>query len=131
MTSGYTGDPNKGPMSADLFGTFTNVRPRYARDSTGHVTAYDVERDGVVLGRLWWDSTVDAASYVPSPSQGDIAMNVGMGWMRRLSDAKARGLPVQEAVAELLLSGAVPEHSGALAPGSRREFASLDEARIF
>lgn len=131
MTSGYKGDPNEGPMSADLFGTFTNVRPRYTDKASGPVTAYDVERDGVVLGRLWWDSTEDAASYVPSPSQGDVARNVGIIWKRRLSDAKSRGLTAQEAVTGLLEPGAVPEHAGAISAASRREFTSLEEARVF
>jgi hypothetical protein len=131
MTSGYEGDPNEGPMSADLFGTSTNVRPRYADETSGSVTAYDVERDGVVLGRLWCGSTDDAASWVPAPSQGDVARNVGIIWKRRLSDAKSRGLSAQDAVTGLLQPGAFPENAGAVSAVSRREFSSLEEARVF
>ena len=131
MTGGYEGDPSKGPMSADLFGTFTGGRPRYSNRPDGPVHSYDLVLDGRVMGRIWWDSTGEAAGYLASPHQGDLAHNISSRWTRKLSESRGRGLPASDAVAELLVPGILPPEAGHLSPGTLREFASKDEARAF
>ena len=131
MTRGHKGDPTKGPMSADLFGTFTGGRTRYSNLSEGPVQSYDLVLDDRVMGRIWWDSTGEAAGYLASPHQGDLARNLSMRWARKLSESRGRGLPASDAVAQLLVPGVLPPDAGFLAPGTLREFASKDEARAF
>lgn len=131
MRTGDHGDPAKGPLSADLSGTFTGGRPRYVNHPDGPVQSYDLVLDGRVMGRVWWDSTGEAAGYVASPHQGDLAHNISGRWTKKLSESRGRGLPSSEAVAELSVPGVLPPDAGVLSPATHREFTSLDEARVF
>ncbi len=93
--------------------------------------SYDLVLDGRVMGRVWWDSTGEAAGYVASPHQGDLAHDISGRWTKKLSESRGRGLPSSEAVAELPVPGVLQPDAGVLSPATRSEFTSLDAARVF
>jgi hypothetical protein len=131
MTTGDDSELAAGPLSADLFGTFTGGRPHYGNRPDGPVQSYELLLHGRVMGRIWWDLTGEAAGYVASPHQGDLAHNISGRWTKKLSESRGRGLPASEAVAELLIPGVLPPDAGVLSSATRREFTSLDGVRVF
>jgi hypothetical protein len=66
------------------------------------------KENGSVLGYLWAGDE-DAAAYEPREAGGPRAVNEGGFWIRRLRDAKARGLLPSQALAELY---GTPETAG-------------------
>ncbi|MDH6623402.1 hypothetical protein M2271_001189 [Streptomyces sp. LBL] len=64
-----------------------------------YFTVVDKE-NGSVLGYLWAGGE-DAAAYEPRQAGGPRAANEGGFWIRRLRDAKKRGLQPSQALAEL------------------------------
>jgi hypothetical protein len=58
------------------------------------------DRDGEVLGYAWAGDE-DAAAYEPREAGGPRAANEGGFWIRRLRDAKQRGILPSQALTEL------------------------------
>ncbi|MGI5140022.1 MULTISPECIES: hypothetical protein [unclassified Streptomyces] len=85
--------------------------PRY-RDWTDKPVQYFTVIDkqgGAVLGYVWAGDEDDAAAYEPQQAAGPRGVNESGFWIRRLRNAKERGIRPSQALAELL---AVPEPGG-------------------
>ncbi|WP_030675277.1 hypothetical protein [Streptomyces cellulosae] len=84
--------------------------PRYQNRTENPVQYFTVvdKEDGSVLGYLWAGDE-DAAAWQPRQAGGPRAANEGSFWIRRLRDAKERGLLPSQALAELY---GTPETAG-------------------
>lgn len=85
--------------------------PLYRNTADGPVRYVVVANEDGVLGYLWVSDPADAAGYVPRRSGGDVAMNSGGYWLRKLRPGKAAGLAPSQALAQ------VPADSGARMTG--------------
>lgn len=75
--------------------------PLYRNTADGPVHYVVLANDDGVLGYLWCNDQSDAAGYVARRSGGDVAMNAGGFWLRKLRAAKAAGLPPSRGIAGL------------------------------
>ncbi|MFI6933114.1 hypothetical protein [Streptomyces sp. NPDC050287] len=85
--------------------------PRYRNHTDKPVRCFTVvdKQDGAVLGWVWASDEDDAAAWQPRQAGGPRAANEGGFWIRRLRDAKERGLLPSQALAELY---GTPETAG-------------------
>jgi hypothetical protein len=85
--------------------------PRYRNRTDKPVRYFTVvdKQDGTVLGWVWASDEDDAAAWQPRQAGGPRAANEGGFWIRRLRDAKERGLLPSQAFAELY---GTPETAG-------------------
>jgi hypothetical protein len=88
--------------------------------AVAYVTLAD--REGAVIGYLYANDEDDAAGWKPRPAAGFAAQNLAAPWMRKLRDAKKRGLTPTEALDEL--TRAVDPHSQ-IVPEPRKIASSL------
>ncbi|WP_257004179.1 hypothetical protein [Streptomyces sp. SA15] len=72
----------------------------YTDKPVGYFTVVD-KQDGAVLGYVWASDEGDAAAWEARQAGGPRAANEGGFWIRRLRDAKQRGLLPSQALAEL------------------------------
>ncbi|OLZ66685.1 hypothetical protein AV521_27805 [Streptomyces sp. IMTB 2501] len=94
--------------------------PARYRDRTDKPVQYFTvveKQNGAVLGYVWGSDEGDAAAYVPRQAAGPVGVNAGMPWIRRLREAKARGIRPSQALAEFL-AGPEPGGKGRPLPGS-------------
>ncbi len=95
--------------------------PRYRTrtDKPVHYfTVADKEGDAA-LGYVWANDEDDAAAWVPRVAAGGRAFPEGGHWHARLEEAKGRGIPPSQALAEMLSN---PEgNRGRVLPGSLTE----------
>ncbi|WP_432139909.1 MULTISPECIES: hypothetical protein [unclassified Streptomyces] len=77
--------------------------PRYRNHTDKPVRYFTVvdKQDGAVLGYLWAGDEDHAAAFEPRQAGGPRAANESGFWMRRLRNAKERGLLPSQALAEL------------------------------
>jgi hypothetical protein len=94
--------------------------PHYAYTTERPVRWVEVANESGLLGYLW-ASDDDAAGWVDRAGAGDLEMNAGVAWSRRLRAAKAKDLSAYQALAELmrdpggrLIGRAVPGSGGEL-----------------
>ncbi|GGZ71561.1 hypothetical protein ACFOOM_02175 [Streptomyces echinoruber] len=93
--------------------------PRY-RDWTDKPVQYFTVVDkqgGAILGYLWAGDEDNAAAYEPREAAGARAVNEGGFWIRRLRNAKERGIRPSQALAELY-GDPEPAGKGRPLPGS-------------
>jgi len=78
--------------------------PRYQTRSDKPVRYFSVvDKDGGgVLGYVWAGDEDDAAAWVPRKAAGGRALAEGGHWYARLEEAKGRGIPPSQALAEML-----------------------------
>ncbi|WNM35147.1 hypothetical protein RKE30_34670 [Streptomyces sp. Li-HN-5-11] len=80
-----------------------------------YLTVADKE-SGAALGYVWVGDEDDAAAWVPRAAAGGRALAEGGHWHARLREAKGRGIPPSQALAEMLSN---PEgNRGRAVPGS-------------
>ncbi|MGW3086133.1 hypothetical protein [Streptomyces sp. NPDC001108] len=101
--------------------------PRYNRVAQGPVQYVQIaDDDGGVIGYVWANDEDDAAGWVTPQGLGAAAINAGAAWLRKLRDAKARGIAPTALLAELVRDTSDIRGSGVV-PGSRSESPSLAE----
>ncbi|MFI6725509.1 hypothetical protein NRF20_14425 [Streptomyces sp. R-74717] len=99
--------------------------PRYNRVAQGPVQYVRVaDSDGVVIGYVWANDEGDAAGWVTPQGLGAAAINAGAAWLRKLRDAKSRGIAPTALLAELVRDTSDIKGSGVV-PGSLAEAPSL------
>lgn len=98
--------------------------PLYRNTAEGPVRYVVVANGDGVLGYLWISDAVDAAGYVPRRSGGDVAMNSGGYWLRKLRAGKATGLLPSQALAGLPADSGSPM-TGRIVTGSEGTAPSL------
>ncbi len=105
-----TGTPGNTPplpsrMTEDLRFVPVDTGEDYAREASGSVQYVAVAngRSGLI-GYLWVADADGAAGWKPRPAAGEDAYNGSMAWIRRLREAKARGLVPSRALEELALA---------------------------
>lgn len=81
------------------------------------------KQGGAVLGYVWACDEDEAAAYEPRQAAGPRAVNEGSFWIRRLRNAKERGLRPSQALAEFLADPA-PTGKGRPLPGSLADAAN-------
>ncbi|WP_171107369.1 MULTISPECIES: hypothetical protein [Streptomyces] len=87
-----------------------------------YLTVVDKE-SGAVLGYVWANDEDDAAAWVPRAAAGGRALAEGGHWHARLQEAKGRGIPPSQALAEILAN---PEgNRGRALPGSLTDAPTL------
>ncbi|MFF1839627.1 hypothetical protein ACFVXE_36490 [Streptomyces sp. NPDC058231] len=103
--------------------------PRYNRVARGPVQYVRVAADsGEVLGYVWADDEGVAAGWVTPPGLGPDGINAGAAWLRKLREAKARGIAPTALLAELIRDTSSSNGSGVV-PGSQAEAPTLDALR--
>ncbi|MER6075052.1 hypothetical protein ACFYZB_43355 [Streptomyces sp. NPDC001852] len=78
--------------------------PRYltrTEKPVRYLTVVDKE-GGAALGYVWACDEDDAAAWVPRAAAGGRALAEGGHWHLRLEEAKGRGIPPSQALAEML-----------------------------
>jgi hypothetical protein len=98
--------------------------PLYQHTAEGPVRYVVVANEDGVLGYLWVSDAADAAGYVARRSGGDVAMNSGGYWLRKLRPGKAEGLPPSQALATLPVDSGSPM-TGRIVTGSEGTAPSL------
>ncbi|MGW2643307.1 hypothetical protein ACWC2T_00020 [Streptomyces sp. NPDC001393] len=92
--------------------------PRYrtwTEKPVRYITVAD-KKGGPDLGYVWASDEDDAAAWEPRDAAGGRALAEGGHWHARLEEAKGRGIPPSQALAELLSN---PEgNRGRVVPGS-------------
>ncbi|MGW2180070.1 DUF6508 domain-containing protein [Streptomyces sp. NPDC001732] len=100
--------------------------PRY-RSTTDrpvhHLTVADAR--GEAMGYLWANDEDDAAGWCLRPAGDAASVGEGVGWSRKLDEARARGLVPTAALAELA-GGSAPGPVGRIVPGSLATASSLE-----
>ncbi len=93
--------------------------PRYQNYTDRPVRYFTVvdKEGGAVLGYVWASDEDEAAAYEPRQAAGPRAMNEGSFWIRRLRNAKERGLRPSQALAEFS-ADPDPAGKGRPLPGS-------------
>ncbi|MFC3346256.1 hypothetical protein ACFOOM_02170 [Streptomyces echinoruber] len=82
---------------------------------------------GTALGYVWASDEDDAAAWVPRKAAGGRALAEGGHWHARLQEAKGRGVPPSQALAEMLSD---PEgNRGRALPGSLRDAPNADAVK--
>jgi hypothetical protein len=120
-----------GPFSEDLEPLISGP-PRYTSRTekpVEHITLTDA-RD-VVIGYFYANDDDDAAGWQGRRAAGPASWNLAGPWIRRLRDAKKRGLKPSAALDELIRAGTddpANPRSRVIA-GSRRTAASLTELK--
>ncbi|MEU3291415.1 hypothetical protein ABZ722_03525 [Streptomyces longwoodensis] len=102
--------------------------PRY-RTRTDKLVRYLTVVDktgGAVLGYVWACDEDDAAAWVPRSDAGGRALAEGGHWHTRLQDAKGRGIPPSQALAELSSS---ESNRGRVLPGSLTDAPNSDAVK--
>ncbi|MFE7246181.1 hypothetical protein [Streptomyces sp. NPDC057582] len=100
--------------------------PRYNRVAQGPVQYVRVAADsGETLGYVWANDEGDAAGWVTPPGLGPNEINAGAAWLRKLRDAKSRGLAPTVLLAELVRDTSDIKGSGVV-PGSLTEAPTLN-----
>jgi hypothetical protein len=103
--------------------------PRYSRVAQGPVRYVRVAAGtGVVIGYVWANDEGGAAGWVVPPGLGAADINAGAAWLRKLQDAKARGISPTALLAELILDTSDIQGSHVM-PGSPAECTTLDELK--
>ncbi|KUN05327.1 hypothetical protein AQI95_17870 [Streptomyces yokosukanensis] len=77
---------------------------RYATRTDKPVRYFTVvdKEGGAALGYVWANDEDDAAAWVPRAAAGGRALAEGGHWHARLQEAKGRGIPPSQALAEML-----------------------------
>lgn len=101
--------------------------PRYATDTELPVTFVEIAIDGRTVGYLWAADGDGAAGYEPYTPAGDVSLEVGVSWLERLGEAKARGLAPSQALHVLASEVSEATTSGVIVPCSRGVAASLED----
>lgn len=101
-------------MTAPVHWVPLNPETTYNKQPDGPVEFFSVERDGQIMGYLWFSDTEFAAGYKARESGGDIAFNIGLTWSPKLKEAKAEGLSPSEAVRRLALAADIPASAGSI-----------------
>ncbi|WP_344796883.1 hypothetical protein [Frondihabitans peucedani] len=114
-------------MTAPVHWAPLNPETTYNKQPDGPVQFFSVERDGQIMGYLWFSDTEFAAGYKARESGGDIAFNVGLTWSPKLKEAKTDGLSPSEAVRRLALSPDIPASAGSIRSIETRSVATLAE----
>ncbi|MEV0483141.1 hypothetical protein AB0I69_21350 [Streptomyces sp. NPDC050508] len=93
--------------------------PKYRNRTDKPVRYFTVvdKEGGAVLGYVWAGDEDEAAAYEPRQAAGPRAVNEGGFWIRRLRNAKERGLRPSQALAEFS-AGRDPAGKGRPLPGS-------------
>ncbi|MEU6492275.1 hypothetical protein AB0D09_42495 [Streptomyces sp. NPDC049097] len=99
--------------------------PRYQDWTEKPVRYFTVvdKQSGTVLGYVWGGDEDDAAAYEPQQAAGPRGVNEGGFWIRRLGNAKERGLRPSQALVELL-ADPEPGGKGRPLPGSLADASS-------
>ncbi|MFG2559245.1 hypothetical protein [Streptomyces sp. NPDC048496] len=86
-----------------LFNAAPGGPPRYNRVAQGSVQYVRVAADnGVVIGYVWANDEGEAAGWVVPPGLGAAEINAGAAWLRKLRDAKGRGITPTALLDELI-----------------------------
>ncbi|MEU0837699.1 hypothetical protein [Streptomyces sp. NPDC005969] len=100
--------------------------PRYNRVAQGPVQYVRVAADsGVLIGYVWANDEDEAAGWVTPPGLSAAEINAGAAWLRKLRDAKSRGLAPTALLAELVRDTGDIKGSRVV-PGSLTEAPTLD-----
>jgi hypothetical protein len=83
---------------------------------------------GEVLGYVWANDEGEAAGWVTPPGLGPSETNAGAAWLRKLRDAKPRGIAPTALLAELVRDTSDIKGSGVV-PGSLTEASNADVIR--
>lgn len=103
--------------------------PRYRTHSDKPVRYFAVvdKQGGAVLGYVWGAVEDDAAAWEPRQAAGPRALSEGGFWHARLTEAKGRGVPPSQALAEML---AAPEgRKGRAVPESLTDAPDADAVK--
>lgn len=99
--------------------------PRYNRTTDRSVQYVSIASAvGTVIGYMWANDSDDAAGWLAPPGLRPADVNAGAPWLRKMRDAKARGLAPTALLAELL-QGATDSERSHIVPGSLSESESL------
>ncbi|WP_405613808.1 hypothetical protein [Streptomyces sp. NBC_00076] len=115
-----TGERQINPrFNDDVHFNLVSGPPRYRNRTDKPVRYFTVvgKQDGEILGYLWAGDEDDAAAFEPRQAAGPVGANESMSWIRRLREAKARGIRPSQALAELY-GGPEPGGRGRPLPGS-------------
>lgn len=114
-------------MTAPVHWVPLNPETTYNKQPDGPVEFFSVERDGQIMGYLWFSDTEFAAEYRARVSGGDIAFNIGLTWSPKLKEAKADGVSPSAAVRRLALSPAIRASAGSIRSLETRSVPTLAE----
>ncbi|WP_147430090.1 hypothetical protein [Frondihabitans australicus] len=122
--------PYNGPLKDDVYFEAVSPSPYYNFHTDSPVTQYEVRKDQVLLGVIWFSDNDDAGGFMSAAACGGRGKNASVEWNQQLRQAKAAGLGPQLAVESLVRDVDLGQH-GRIDTASRRHFPDLAAAHAF
>ncbi|WP_143831776.1 hypothetical protein [Nocardiopsis sp. CNR-923] len=125
---------SRGDAWEDLQLKWVGSRPRYDGITDGALVYVPVRKSDVVIGYLWASEDGKAANFLNIESVGVESINAKGAWIRRLLEAKERGLTSVQALEAWIGSpederaGCIPEDASRVRLGGLQELMDIANA---